>query len=229
MLDVYYETMKKTALFRDIDREHYQLMMQTLKPQVVRYKKDAVIRREGEPLDDCGIIMAGEVFQMRVRATGERSIFEHLKENQSFGDILIFRPHRVTWATDTVAVTDCTIMFIKRDALMRVVLDGTVFTNELFMNLIGAITQRIEELMIVLRCLKTRTIRQKIATYLYERQLLDGAQLELCYNRDELADYLCLPRPTLSRALSRMKCDGIIDYHKSSISILDLEALERCL
>ncbi len=45
-------------------------------------------------------------------------------------------------------------------------------------------------------------------------------------NRGQLADFLNVSRPSMSRELSRMRDEGIIDYHMSTVKILDLEALK---
>jgi len=42
-------------------------------------------------------------------------------------------------------------------------------------------------------------------------------------NRKDLADYLCVDRSALSRELSRMKDDGIIDYDKDIFKIQQRE------
>ena len=39
-------------------------------------------------------------------------------------------------------------------------------------------------------------------------------------NRNEMADYLNIERSALSRELSRMKRDGLIDYHRDSFKLL---------
>jgi len=48
---------------------------------------------------------------------------------------------------------------------------------------------------------------------------------EIVYNRNELAEFLHVSRPSMSRELSRMKDEKIIDYHQSAFRILDLEQL----
>jgi Mn-dependent DtxR family transcriptional regulator len=52
-----------------------------------------------------------------------------------------------------------------------------------------------------------------------------AATLMLPMNRNQLADFLNVSRPSMSRELSRMKDEGIIDYHLSSVKIMDLEEL----
>jgi Mn-dependent DtxR family transcriptional regulator len=41
-----------------------------------------------------------------------------------------------------------------------------------------------------------------------------------------MADFLNVSRPSISRETSRMKDEGIIDYHLSTIKIKDIDALK---
>ena len=42
-------------------------------------------------------------------------------------------------------------------------------------------------------------------------------------NRQQLADYLSLDRSALSKELSKMKKEGLLDYHKNSFVLKDIE------
>nr|WP_242949572.1 helix-turn-helix domain-containing protein [Clostridium pasteurianum] len=44
-----------------------------------------------------------------------------------------------------------------------------------------------------------------------------------------MAEELGIPRPSLSRELVNMKKDGLIDFHKNTFKILNLEAMEDIL
>ena len=48
----------------------------------------------------------------------------------------------------------------------------------------------------------------------------------LAMNRNEMADFLNVARPSLSREMCRMRDEGIIDFHRSSVRIMDMEALK---
>ncbi|MCX6012285.1 MAG: helix-turn-helix domain-containing protein, partial [Chloroflexi bacterium] len=43
------------------------------------------------------------------------------------------------------------------------------------------------------------------------------------------ADYLSIPRPSLSREMSLMRSEGLIDYKGSSIKINDIPNLEKSM
>jgi len=45
--------------------------------------------------------------------------------------------------------------------------------------------------------------------------------LELPFNRNEMAEFLNVSRPSMSREMGRMKHDGVIDFRKNTFLILD--------
>lgn len=74
------------------------------------------------------------------------------------------------------------------------------------------------------------TLRKKITNILlleYNRQ--KSPYLTLPYSRKKMAELLNIPRPSLSRELVNMKEEGIIDFYKNKIKILDLKKLEDSL
>jgi DNA-binding transcriptional regulator LsrR (DeoR family) len=45
--------------------------------------------------------------------------------------------------------------------------------------------------------------------------------------RHELADYLSMPRPSLSREMCLLRDDGLIEFRRSSVKLLNIPALEE--
>ena len=66
-----------------------------------------------------------------------------------------------------------------------------------------------------------RTIREKLLTYLSIQAQVQGSRyFEIPFGRVELAEYLCVDRSALTRELTKMKADGLIDYDKNCFRIL---------
>jgi len=74
-----------------------------------------------------------------------------------------------------------------------------------------------------------KSIKGKISKYLLELYRKSGNYTFMPLKRGELADFLNVSRPTLSREFCKLRDDGIIDFHKESVHINDIEALKRML
>ena len=64
--------------------------------------------------------------------------------------------------------------------------------------------------------LSQRTLREKLMSYLSDAAEKNGkVNFTIPYSRQELADYLHVDRSALSRELSKMRRDGVIDFNKN--------------
>jgi len=61
-----------------------------------------------------------------------------------------------------------------------------------------------------------RSIREKLLSYLWARQKeMNKSRISLPFNRNELADYLCVDRSAMSRVLGQMKKEGLLNFKKN--------------
>lgn len=230
MIEQYYNLIKNLQIFNNLNEKDIMNIVQSWNPKFEKFKKGELIRHEGQDLNDFFVILKGEAMAVRIKQNGERSIYEYIPEGSPFGNVFDILPKGRKWSVDIITKTDCIVLFGTRRIFDRDSPDYSTLPHEYLMNVISLLGIRSEQYKIGLRCLKNRTVRQKISTYIYEMHLKNGGgtQMLLEYNRMELADYLNLPQPSLSRELANMKKEGIIDYYKESIKILDLERLKLC-
>jgi CRP-like cAMP-binding protein len=78
--------------------------------------------------------------------------------------------------------------------------------------------------------ISAKNIRGKISSYLLDiyRQS-DNETITIPMKRHELADYLNVQRPSLSRELGSMRDSGIIEFNGSFITINNLLKLEKSI
>lgn len=72
-----------------------------------------------------------------------------------------------------------------------------------------------------------KTIRQKICEFLYSEYSHSNNKISLKMSKQEWAYNLGVQRPSLSRELIKLKEDGIIDYEKDYVLILNVQALKE--
>jgi len=92
---------------------------------------------------------------------------------------------------------------------------------EVFMQILS---MRILMLNKRLKTLSHKSIREKIIAFLldeYDRS--KNYQFNISLSRKEMADYLGIQRPSLSRELRKMREDGYIDFYLNTFKILDLK------
>ena len=76
-----------------------------------------------------------------------------------------------------------------------------------------------------LRILGSGTLRERIVRFLVECQDSEGV-IHMSLSREEMADYLNITRPSLSRELGQMQEEGILELSRRQILVKDQEKLE---
>jgi CRP-like cAMP-binding protein len=69
-----------------------------------------------------------------------------------------------------------------------------------------------------------RNTREKLLSFLSEQAFTKGNQeFSIPFDRQQLADYLCVDRSAMSSELSKMKSDGLIEYNKNTFILKHLQ------
>jgi CRP-like cAMP-binding protein len=79
-----------------------------------------------------------------------------------------------------------------------------------------------------IKVLASGSLREKIVRFLF-LELQGKRELELTGSREFMAAYLAVTRPSLSRELSAMQKDGILQVEGKTIKVLDMERFEEYL
>ncbi|MFO7160047.1 MAG: helix-turn-helix domain-containing protein, partial [[Clostridium] cellulosi] len=100
------------------------------------------------------------------------------------------------------------------------------FHSRLIQNMLKVLAQKNLFMNNKITYLTLKGMRQKIASYLLSQIEKTGKdRFEIPYSRTELADFLNVDRSAMSRELSRMKKEGLIDFNRNTFSVLDKQAL----
>ena len=95
-----------------------------------------------------------------------------------------------------------------------------VFHHRLIENMVRVIAAKNLELMRKVEVVSKKNLREKILAYLsLQAQLNESRYFEIPLGRIELADYLCADRSALTRELSKMRDEGLIDYDKNMFRV----------
>ena len=224
----WFNQLMKIELFRDIKIEDLKNMLGCLHPSIKNYKKKDIITIEKDDLKAVGIVLEGELVVGKETLAGDRMIMTSLKAGELFGEVAAFSDDK--WPATIVANTDCTIMFFPPQKIVGVCGRGCDGHRILIQNMLRIVAKKAITLNKKVEILSLKSIRKKISTYLLQYYNINKvATFSIPLKRNELAEYLLVSRPSLSRELINMREEGIIDFHRNSFKILDLEALKDCL
>lgn len=225
MLEEYAEILQKALLFKRIEKENLPVMLSCLKPKTAVFGKDDYIVTAGDNLDSIGVILEGEALVIKENAAGSRVVMTVLQAGDMFGEMLVFSSSSA-WPSSVVAQKESKVMFLRRQKITGQCEKACSWHNMIIENLLRVISERALMLNKKVEYLTIKSMRGKICAYLLEQYKKAGnATFELAMNRNALADFLNVSRPSMSRELCRMKEEGVIDFHMSTFKIKDAGAL----
>lgn len=213
-------------LFKNIDPEELYMLLKCLEIKGSGFSRNEIIKMAGDPFEGIGVVVDGQVSVVKENAAGERIIFSILKKGELFGEMAAFSGSG-RWPATIIAQTDCIVMYVPSDKLVGQCAASCTGHRKLVMNMLGILSRKAITLNRQLEFLSIRSMRARIAAFLLEQYKKSGqATFMLDMNRNEMADFLNVARPSLSREMCRMRDEGILDFHRSSVQIRDIGALK---
>ncbi|SDF66437.1 Crp/Fnr family transcriptional regulator [Sporolituus thermophilus] len=221
------EHLKKLPIFADLsDRQLAEIHNLTTERL---YRKGMVIFMEGEPGEGFHFVKSGKVKIVKMTDDGREHIIHILGPGDLFAEVLLFnnRPYPAT----AIAAEDARVGIIKNTELERLVLNN----NRLALQLIKALSQRLLYAQQKIKNLALNDVTARTAETLlrlgkqHGRRTARGIEVDLGLSRQDLASLVGTTRETVTRTLSALKKDRLIDFDGDILILLQPEKLARLI
>lgn len=220
-----YHFLSQTELFEEIPEEGVRQILKCSGAFLKKYKKGQIVFREDEKPEYLFLLMEGKLLVTKNYAYGRRIIFFEIHEKEIFG-ILIQHKEGETYWYDATAVADSLVLTIPWKFLFQFCHASCEYHRQIIKNMISVQADSCVSQMKKLHILSGMTVEAKAAYLMFELADEQG-ELDFKMNREELADFLGVTRPSLSRSLMNLQKKGLIEIQKSRARILDYEGLEK--
>lgn len=221
MQSKYLDILEQSQLFSRMTREEINHICQNYQGKKITYQKESIIVDEGDDCNSISIILKGKVELHTFFISGDVSSLITLKAGDIFGEAIIFSPAE-TYPISATSITDTEILKLSKSDILSLMDEYPIFLE----NYLALLSRKLLFLNDKFKLLSLTTIRGKIAHVLIKLSKEQKSKtVKLPFTKEKMALHICTRRPSLSRELSKMKSDGLIDYEKSMIKILDYDAL----
>jgi len=226
MLMAHIDVLKKALLFQGVATPDLRAMLECLEPKLVAYRKNDFIAISGERFESIGIIVSGKVAVVKENAAGDRIVIDILEPGALCGAEIVFTTDAV-WPNSVVAQETGEVLFISKRKILGQCYKVCLRHRLIIENMLKIVSEKVMLLNKRVEYLTIKSMRGRIAAFLLEEYGRTGRTIiDLTLNRNEMAEFLHVSRPSMSRELGRMKKEGIIDFYLSTIRIKDLDALK---
>lgn len=215
----YLPLIARSALFANVDASSVSAMLGCLDARIASYEKGETIFRAGDTSRVMGLVLEGGARIEREDYWGNRSILGTFGPGQTFGEAFACQPGQ-PFDVNVIAPAPATILLLDVQRVVTMCSSNCVFHAQLIRNLLNIVAKRTHALTRKIEHISKRTTRAKLLSYLSDQAAAHGSRrFSIPFDRQELADYLSVDRSAMSAELSRMKRDGILDYHKNSFEL----------
>jgi len=215
-----FDILGQSPLFYGISPESCESMLRCLAARTESYAKDDVILLSGDSVREVGLLLSGSAKIIREDVNGNISIIAGVLPAEMFGEA--FACAGVAHSPVTVVAAElCRVLFLDYRRIITTCSAACVFHARLIENMLKVIADKNLRLNQKIEVLSQRTTRQKLMAY-FERQGAGAPKFTIPFNREELAQYLCVDRSAMSAELGRMQREGLIRFTRNEFEILSM-------
>jgi CRP/FNR family cyclic AMP-dependent transcriptional regulator len=219
------EVLTKAPLFAELDDASAEALEKAMGS--LRLSKGEILFREGQTEDRLYVVVAGKIKLGRSGSAGRENLLAVLGPGQMFGELSVFDPGpRSSTAT---AVTAAEVRTLEHDELMGWIEDHP----EVARALLGQLAARLRRTNDVVADLVFSDVPGRVAKQLLELARRfgdrkdDGVHVHHDLTQEELAQLVGASRETVNKALADFAARGWIRLEPRSVTLLDVERVER--
>lgn len=216
---------KKVPIFSALDPSELSSITDLIVHKL--YEKGELLFREGNRLDSLFIINQGQVKVYKYSQEGKEQILYIFSEGDFFGEKNLLSDQIAPYNIEALEATVTCI--ISKEDFRRLLNEHP----KIGLKIIEALSERIEGLENTIENMGTKSTEARVNLVLLEfakkhgKENKKGIMVELPLSREGIANYIGVTRETVSRKLSLLQDEGIIEIiGNKKILIVDIDALE---
>ena len=214
--------MNNNFLFQGLSEEEIKEIFLHIKYLEATYDKGQILFQEGDICENIGIVEEGEIKLERIYSNGKGIVLNKLSKGDVFGEALVISSTALYPAT-VIAKSNCKILFINRKEIIKLCSSNT----KILENFITLLSDKVIMLNNKVKSTTLKSVKHKVVNYILDRN--DDSKsniIKLEESKEEIAAYLGIPRPSLSRELINLRNENIIEFDRNTITIVEYDSLE---
>lgn len=216
--------LKKVAIFSGLTEQEFSFLTAHVVPR--KCSAGELIFGEAEPCTGLYVIESGNVRIFKSSAGGREQVLSIDGPGSSIAELPVFDGGN--YPASAQAVNDCTLLFFSKKDFQTLCLQHP----EVALKVLRVVGARLRRLVGIIEELSFTTVRQRLVAMLVRLAKSSGQKesgsimITLPANNNELAAQIGTVRELVSRNLSRLQSENLIQMDGRAITIADLQKLE---
>lgn len=221
----YEAVLRKTQLFASLsEREMRTLCVRVSKRH---FDRGEMLFSEGDPCRGLFVVAAGRIRIFKLSPSGREQVLAIEEPGSSFAELPVFDGG--AYPASASALEDANVLFISRQDFQEYCREHP----EVALKVIAVVGSRLRRLVGIIEELSFTTVRQRLISLLLRlaqeggTSTKQGVRVELAATHQDLAAELGTVRELVSRNLSRLRAEGLLEIDGRTIIVKDLAGLRR--
>ena len=217
----YLPVLKHCPFFAGMDEGEILSILNCVDAKIRTFDHDEYIFRAGDSTASMGLILSGSVLVIQEDLWGHRNIMSKIEAGGFFAEPYAATPGSVlNISVVTVAPSETLMLNINR--LLTVCPTACTHHNRLIRNLVSVLAEKVLQFNEKITHMSKRTTREKLLSYLSSESIRQGSlSFDIPYDRQQLADYLCVERAAMSAELSKLQKEGLLTTRKNHFELAE--------
>lgn len=222
------DKIKHSPLFSGLNVDEINNMLKCSNANIKEYQKDSFVFLYGDTPDKLYILIDGKIDICFDEQNGNRKIITTITQSGDlFGEVFVFL-QKQKYENYASVTQNSTILEIPKEYLFSPCSKNCDFHKKLISNLMSILAHKAYYLNQKLNILSSNNLRQKICKLFLQNSVSNG-EITINTNRENLADFLNVARPSLSRELLKMQDENLILIKNKKIFIKDFDKMKSFL
>ena len=214
----YEPLLQKSALFAGLSPADTEEALRRMHAQIREYPRGSFLHHAGQPMEQFGLVLCGGVNVCKDDLEGNRMLMANVGPGGTFAESLCYLRVREI-PVYMLSMGDTCVLWLSPHSLFEA--EGDALSARLRNRFTAMLAERALAMNTRIQILSKLSIREKIMTYFSSLAFEAGSDcFRVPFSREDMAVYIGVNRSALSRELSRMKREGIIDFDRNEFCIL---------
>ena len=206
-------------LFDGMSLEESNAMVECLDGHVISRDKGAAIFVEGSHANRFGVVLSGSLVVVNNGLDGKRIIIKRIGEKELVAAAQAFSGAKIM-RVRVEADAPSRILILNAESVGSPCCNACAFHTRLVRNVMRILAAKTLELNAKIEILSHRTTEERLLAYLHSFADKCGkSEFDIPFDRQQLADFLCVERSALSAEISRLARAGAFACHKNHFKL----------
>lgn len=219
-----YDIILSLPLFQGIERLKLVSVLEKVNLHFEKYHKDDIIAQKGEECTRLVFLLKGSILSETVDKSEKFSIYEKIKGQTVLYPTFLFGKD-TKYPVTIKALDSVSTMSIEKQQVFYLLQNEPLF----LLNFLNIVSNKAQSTFDKISSLSGTDLKKNLAFFILSFTEKGSSDIHIKSSQQDLADFFGVARPSLLKIINELKDEGIIEYKRKEITVLNVHKLSDIL